>query len=64
MVNLNCSNGISSKHMKCVCINSPPLCVEGIARRDGIWGGCSIFLRWKDQDIERLKRGGCDEREK
>jgi len=28
-------------------------------------GGCSPFsIRWKDQDIERLKRGGCYEREK
>ena len=23
-----------------------------------------FFMRWKDQDIERLKRGGCYEREK
>ena len=23
-----------------------------------------FFIRWKDQDIERLKRGGCYEREK
>ena len=29
-----------------------------------IGGGCPISLRWKDQDIEKLKRGGCYEREK
>jgi hypothetical protein len=23
-----------------------------------------FLIRWKDQEIERLKRGGCDEREK
>jgi hypothetical protein len=29
------------------------------------WGGCPLFfIRGKDQDIERLKRGGCYEREK
>jgi len=29
------------------------------------WDGCSLFfIRGKDQDIERLKRGGCYEREK
>jgi len=29
------------------------------------WNGCSLFfIRGKDQDIERLKRGGCYEREK
>ena len=29
------------------------------------WGRLSIFfIRGKDQDIERLKRGGCYEREK
>jgi hypothetical protein len=29
------------------------------------WDGCSLFfIRAKDQDIERLKRGGCYEREK
>jgi hypothetical protein len=29
------------------------------------WDGCPLFfIRGKDQDIERLKRGGCYEREK
>jgi len=29
------------------------------------WNGCPLFsIRGKDQDIERLKRGGCYEREK
>ena len=29
------------------------------------WDGCRLFfIRGKDQDIERLKRGGCYEREK
>jgi len=29
------------------------------------WGGCPLFfIRGKDQDIVRLKRGGCYEREK
>jgi len=39
--------------------------VKSIAKRDRNRGGCSpFFMRWKDQDIERLKRGGCYEREK
>ena len=29
------------------------------------WDGCALFsIREKDQDIERLKRGGCYERKK
>jgi len=29
------------------------------------WDGCPLFfIRGKDQDIERLKRGGCYERKK
>jgi len=29
------------------------------------WDGCPLFfIRGRDQDIERLKRGGCYEREK
>jgi len=29
------------------------------------WDGCPLFfIKWKDQDIERLKRGVCYEREK
>jgi hypothetical protein len=44
---------------------SRPLCAESIAKRDRKWVGCSpFFIRGKDQDIERLKRGGCYEREK
>ena len=38
---------------------------ESIAIRDRNWGGCSpFFIRSKDQDTERLRRGGCYEREK
>ena len=41
------------------------LCAESIAKRDRKWVGCSpFFIRSKDRDIERLKRGGCYEREK
>jgi hypothetical protein len=41
------------------------VCAESIAKRDRDWGGCSpFFIRSKDQDIKRLKRGGCYEREK
>jgi len=36
-----------------------------IAKRSRKWGGCSpFFIRWKEQDLERLKRGECYEREK
>ncbi len=44
---------------------SPLFCLESIAKRYRNWGGCSpFFIRWKDEDIERLKRGGCHEGEK
>ena len=44
----------------------PLLCAENTAAKNRDWGGSSPFflLRWKDSDIERLKRGGCYEREK
>ena len=40
----------------------PLLCTEDIAKR--IWVVVPFFIRWREQEIERLKRGGCYEREK
>ena len=47
-------------------------CRHGLARgapleesQNKNWDGCPLFfIRGKDQDIERLKRGGCYERKK
>jgi len=49
-----------------------PACRHGLARGASLeesqnkkWDGCPLFfIRGKDQDIERLKRGGCYERKK
>jgi hypothetical protein len=44
---------------------SPLLCAaHGQERQKLGWLSPFCFIRWKDQDIERLKRGGCYEREK
>ena len=41
------------------------ICAEGIAKRDRNGGVVPpFFIRWKDQEIERLKREGCYEGEK